>query len=135
MKYYVRSTDNMERGQIYRCNTCGNMFELINIGGGTPSCCGTEMELLSDKAKDVGAEKHVPVIEKIDGGVKVKVGSVPHPMEEDHYIAWIEIITDNETQRAFLKPGESPEAEFKIDDTTNLFAKEYCTVHGLWRSA
>jgi superoxide reductase len=125
----------MEKGQIYRCNTCGNMFELINIGGGTAvTCCGSDMELLSDAPKDVGAEKHIPVIEKTDSGVKVKIGQVPHPMEETHYIAWIEIITDNETQRVFLKPGDAPQAEFKIDDTTNLFAKEYCTVHGLWRS-
>jgi len=111
------------------------MFELINVGGGTPSCCGTEMELLSDEPKDVGAEKHIPIIEKTEDGVKVKVGSIPHPMEETHYIAWIEIITDNETQRMFLKPGDAPEATFKIDDTTNLFAKEFCTVHGLWRSS
>ncbi len=125
----------MERGQIYRCNTCGNMFELINIGGGMPACCSSEMELLSDAPKDVGAEKHIPIIEKTDDGVKVKVGKVTHPMEETHYIAWIEIITDKETQRAFLKPGDAPEAVFKIDDTNKLFAKEYCTVHGLWRSA
>jgi superoxide reductase len=134
MKYYVRSSDKMERGQIYRCNTCGNMFELIMVGGGSPTCCGSELELLSDAPKDVGAEKHIPIIEKTASGVKVKVGSVPHPMEETHYIAWIEIITDKETQRAFLKPGEAPEADFMIDDTSNLIAKEYCTVHGLWRS-
>ena len=125
----------LKRGQIFRCNTCGNMFELINVGGGTPACCGNEMEILSDAPKDVGAEKHVPIIEKTESGVKVKIGSIPHPMEETHYIAWIEIITDNETQRVFLQPGDAPEAVFKIDDTTNLFAKEYCTVHGLWRSA
>jgi superoxide reductase len=124
----------LEKGQIFRCNTCGNMFELILVGGGASTCCGTEMELLSDAPKDVGAEKHIPVIEKTDSGVKVKVGSVPHPMEESHYIAWIEIITDNGTQRAFLKPGEAPEAEFMLEDTSNIIAKEYCTIHGLWRS-
>src|SRR4030042_4457299 len=106
----------MERGQIYRCNICGNMVELIQVGGGTPACCGTNMEPLSDEPKDVGPEKHLPIIEKTDKGVKVKVGSVPHPMEEKHFIECIEIITDNETQRAFLKPGEAPEAVFKLDN-------------------
>ena len=124
----------LEKGQIFRCNTCGNMFELIFVGGGTYTCCGTEMELLSDAPKDVGAEKHIPIIEKTDSGVKVKVGKVAHPMEEKHYIAWIEIITDNGTQRAFLKPGMAPEAEFLVNDITNLKAKEYCIIHGLWRS-
>ncbi len=124
----------LEKGQIFRCNTCGNLFELIYEGGGTSSCCGTEMELLSDAPKDVGAEKHIPIIEKTDSGVKVKVGKVEHPMEEKHYIAWIEIITDNGTQRAFLKPGMAPEAEFMVNDLNNLKAKEYCIIHGLWRS-
>ena len=124
----------LERGQIFRCNTCGNMFELILVGGGSPTCCGSDMELLSDDPQDVGAEKHIPIIEKTDSGVKVKVGQIPHPMEEKHYIAWIEIITDNETQRAFLKPGDAPEAEFMVEDINNLKAKEYCIIHGLWRS-
>ncbi len=114
----MRGVLNMlEKGQIFRCNTCENMFELIHIGGGTSQCCGTEMELLSDAPKDVGAEKHIPIIEKTDSGVKVKVGRVQHPMEETHYIAWIEIITDTGTQREFLEPGMAPEAEFKVDDT------------------
>ncbi len=124
----------LEKGQIYRCNTCGNMFELVRVGGGSSSCCGNDMELLSDLPKDVGGEKHIPIIEKIDSGVKVKIGQVPHPMEETHYIAWIELINDNTTQRAFLKPGDAPEAVFKLDNTDNLMAKEYCTVHGLWKS-
>ncbi len=124
----------LERGQIFRCNTCGNMFELILVGGGSPTCCGSDLELLSDAPKDTGAEKHIPIIEKTDSGVKVKIGKVAHPMEEKHYIAWIEIITDNETQRAYLKPGMKPEAEFKIDNTNNLVAKEYCIIHGLWKS-
>ncbi len=113
----------VERGQIYRCNTCGNIFELIHVGGGTPTCCGTELEILSDKPKSVGAEKHIPIIEKTDKGVKVKVGEIPHPMEEKHYIAWIEILTDNETQRVFLKPGDTPEAEFNVEYTNNLYVR------------
>ena len=124
----------LERGQIFRCNTCGNMFELIMVGGGTPTCCGSDLELLSDDPKDVGAEKHIPIIEKTGSGVKVKVGKVQHPMEEKHYIAWIEIITDKGTQRAYLKPGDLPEAEFMVDDISNIKAKEYCIIHGLWRS-
>jgi superoxide reductase len=125
----------LERGQIFMCNTCGNMFELIHVGGGSSTCCGTEMELLSDDPKDVGAEKHIPIIEKTDSGVNVKVGRVPHPMEDTHYIAWIEIITgNNRTQRAFLKPGMKPEADFIVDDISNIKAKEYCIIHGLWRS-
>jgi len=124
----------LERGQIFRCNTCGNMFELIMVGGGTPTCCGSDLELLSDDPKDVGAEKHIPIIEKTGSGVKVKVGKVPHPMEEKHYIAWIEIITDKGTQRVYLKPGDLPEAEFMVDDISNIKAKEYCIIHGLWRS-
>ena len=110
------------------------MFELIHVGGGASTCCGTDMELLSDEPKDVGAEKHIPIIEKTDSGVKVKVGKVAHPMEEKHYIEWIEIITDNGTQRAFLNPGMAPEADFMVDDTSNLKAKIYCIIHGLWRS-
>lgn len=110
------------------------MFELIFVGGGSPTCCGNELELLSDDPKDVGQEKHIPIIEKTDSGVKVKVGEVPHPMEDTHYIAWIEIITDNATQRKFLKPGDAPEAEFLVEDTSNIQAKEYCIIHGLWRS-
>lgn len=124
----------LERGQIFRCNTCGNMFELIMVGGGTPTCCGSDLELLSDDPKDLGAEKHIPIIEKTGPGVKVKVGKVPHPMEEKHYIAWIEIITDKGTQRVYLKPGDLPEAEFMVDDISNIKAKEYCIIHGLWRS-
>jgi len=79
----------------------------------------------------VGKEKHVPVIEKIAGGIKVKVGSVPHPMEEKHYIEWIEVIADGKAYRQFLKPGEAPEAIFKIEAKT-ITAREYCNVHGLW---
>ena len=125
----------LEKGQIFRCNTCGNIFELIHIGGGEAvTCCGSDMEKLSDAPKDVGAEKHIPIIEKTDSGVKVKVGKVQHPMEEKHYIAWIEIITDKGTQRAYLKPGMVPEVEFMVDDVNNLIAREYCIIHGLWKS-
>lgn len=124
----------MGKGQIYRCNSCGNILELINEGSGIPTCCGVNFEILNDKPKNVGVEKHLPIIKKTDTGVKVKVGEIPHPMEEEHHISWIEIITDNGIQKVFLKPGDAPEAEFNIEDTDKLTARQYCTVHGLWKS-
>ena len=126
----------MEKGQIYRCNVCGNIVELIHVGGGNLVCCGNEMELLSEEPKDVGAEKHVPVLEKTEKGFKVKVGSVPHPMEETHFIEWIELQAGDEVCKKFLKPGDTPEAEFELEDVdlSDVKAREYCTIHGLWRS-
>jgi len=117
--------------QIYKCNICGNIVEVLHVGGGTLVCCGQPMELLKEKTEDAGMEKHVPVIEKTEKGVKVKVGSVPHPMEEKHYIEWIELIVDGQSFRKFLKPGDLPEAEFAVQGK-NLEAREYCNLHGLW---
>ena len=119
--------------QIYKCNICGNIVEVIHSGVGQLVCCGQPMELLTEKTADVGLEKHVPVIEKIGNKVKVKVGSVPHPMEQKHYIEWIEIIADGKTCRNFLKPGDKPEAEFEIT-AKKIEAREYCNIHGLWKS-
>ncbi len=119
--------------QIYKCSVCGNIVEVIHAGGGELVCCGKPMELLVENTTDAAQEKHVPVIEKIDGGVKVKVGSVAHPMEEKHYIEWIEVIADGRACRKFLKPGDAPEAVFKIEGE-NLIAREYCNLHGLWKS-
>jgi len=120
--------------QIYKCNICGNIVEVLHAGVGELVCCGQPMELLPEKTEDVGQEKHVPVIEKTESGVKVKIGSVPHPMEEKHYIEWIEFIADGEVYRHFLKPGDKPEAEFCVE-AENITAREYCNVHGLWKSA
>lgn len=120
--------------QIYRCNVCGNIVEVLHVGQGELVCCGQPMELLQAKAADEGKEKHVPVIEADDKGVKVKVGSVPHPMEEKHYIEWVEVITDGDGCRQFLKPGDKPEAEFDIK-SKKVAAREYCSVHGLWKSS
>ena len=92
-----------ERLQVYRCEVCGNIVEVLHSGVGELVCCGQPMTLLEEKAKDVGLEKHVPVIEKTEAGIKVKVGSIPHPMEEKHYIEWIELIADDQVYRAFLK--------------------------------
>jgi len=117
--------------QIYKCPVCGNVVELLVSGGGKLVCCGKPMELLTEKTADQAKEKHVPVIEKTDKGIKVKVGSVPHPMEEKHYIAFIEIIADGKIFRKFLKPGEKPEAEFEVK-AEKIEAREYCNLHGLW---
>ncbi len=121
-----------EINQIYKCNICGNIVEVLHTGAGELVCCGQPMELLKEKTEDEGNEKHVPVIEKTETGVKVKVGQIPHPMEENHYIEWIEIIADGKTCRKHLKPGEQPEAEFEIK-AENIQAREHCNVHGLWK--
>ncbi len=122
-----------ERRQIYRCNSCGNIVEVLHAGDGELVCCGQPMELLKEKTEDAGLEKHVPVIEKTETGLKVKVGSVSHPMEEKHYIEWIEVIADGRVYRKFLKPGDKPEAEFELK-SEEIGAREYCTIHGLWKS-
>jgi len=119
--------------QVYRCNICGNIVEVLHTGQGELVCCGEPMELLTEKTKDAGLEKHVPVIETTAKGIKVRVGDVPHPMETKHYIEWIEIIADGKSCRIFLKPGEKPEAEFVIGPQ-KVAAREYCSVHGLWKS-
>jgi len=119
--------------QVYKCEVCGNIVEVLHEGAGELVCCGQPMTLLVEKTADTGKEKHVPVIEKTGGGVKVKVGNVPHPMEEKHYIEWIELTADGTVYRRFLKPGEAPEATFAVT-ATNLAAREHCNVHGLWKS-
>jgi len=122
----------IERKQIYKCNVCGNIVEVLHVGGGQLVCCGQPMELLKEKTEDVGKEKHVPAIEETETGVIVKVGSVAHPMEESHYIEWIEVIDDERSYRKFLKPGDKPEAEFEVKGG-KIEAREYCNLHGLWR--
>lgn len=119
--------------QIYKCSVCGHIVEVLHPGAGQLVCCGQPMELLKEKIQDVGLEKHVPVIEKTANGVRVKVGSISHPMEEKHYIEWIEIIADARYCRKFLKPGDKPEAEFEVK-AEKIIAREYCNIHGLWKS-
>lgn len=123
-----------KRNQIYRCNICGNIVEVLHAGGGQLVCCGQNMELLEASTQDQGYEKHVPVIEKNGDTVKVKVGSVAHPMEESHYIEWVELIAGDKSYRKFLNPGDSPEVEFCNIDSNDLQAREYCNVHGLWKT-
>jgi len=122
-----------KRLQVYKCEICGNVVEVLHEGAGELVCCGQPMTLLVEKTADTGKEKHVPVIEKTGGGVKVKIGDVPHPMEEKHYIEWIEVIADGNAYRHFLKPGDAPEATFAIT-AASVTAREYCNVHGLWKS-
>ena len=122
-----------ERLQVYKCELCGNIVEVLHVGEGELVCCGEPMKLLQENTVDAAKEKHVPVIEKIDGGYKVKVGSVPHPMKDEHYIEWIELIAGDEIMVAFLKPGAAPEAVFKTD-AAEVSAREFCTVHGFWKS-
>ncbi len=122
-----------EKLEVYKCNVCGNIVEVLYSGGGTLVCCNENMELLAEKSKDEGNEKHVPVVEETENGVKVKVGSIPHPMEEKHFIQWVQIIAGDEVCRKFLNPGEAPEAEFEIG-AEGVKAREYCNIHGLWTS-
>jgi len=121
-----------EKLEIYKCNACGNIVEILSAGDGQLECCNQAMEKLTAKTSDQGKEKHVPVIEQGDGTITVKVGSVTHPMEENHYIEWIEIIADGKTCRQFLKPGDQPQAVFNID-SASIIAREHCSVHGLWK--
>ncbi|UCE96494.1 MAG: desulfoferrodoxin [Candidatus Bathyarchaeota archaeon] len=122
-----------EMMQVYKCDICGNIVEVLHGGAGQLVCCGEPMSLLREKVKDTGLEKHVPVVEKVGEGVKVKVGSIPHPMEQNHYIEWIEITSDSGICRKFLKPGDMPEADFKTT-AEKVKAREYCSIHGLWKS-
>lgn len=117
---------------IYKCELCGNIVQVLHTGEGALVCCGQEMKLLSEKTADAANEKHVPVIEKTDAGYLVKVGSVPHPMQDEHYIEWIELIADGKSYRQYLKPGDAPEAEFCVQAEA-VSAREYCNVHGLWK--
>lgn len=117
--------------EVYKCEMCGNIVEVLHAGGGDLSCCGQEMKLLSENTVDAAKEKHVPVIEKVDGGYKVTVGSVAHPMEEKHYIEWIELLADGKAYRQFLNPGDAPTATFNVTATT-VSARELCNLHGVW---
>ncbi len=118
---------------IYKCEICGNIVEVVHAGDGELVCCGKPMVNLVEKTADQGKEKHVPVIEKTDCGVKVKVGSVAHPMEEKHQIEWIEVLADGVAYRQFLKPGDKPEAEFCVQ-ADKIEARELCNLHGLWKA-
>ena len=122
-----------ERYEVYKCEACGNIVEVLVGGEGELVCCGESMQRMTENTVDAAKEKHVPVIERTADGVTVKVGDVPHPMEEKHYIQWIELIADGVTHRQFLNPGSEPEAIFTVS-ATDLVAREYCNLHGLWKA-
>jgi len=120
-----------KRLEIYKCSTCGNIVEVLDGGAGELVCCGSPMTLMTENTVDAAKEKHVPVIEMGAGKITVKIGSVPHPMEEKHYIEWIELIADGKAYRHFLKPGDVAEATFDVTAEA-VTAREYCNLHGLW---
>ncbi len=121
-----------KRLEVYKCEVCGNMVEMVHAGIGELVCCGQPMKLMTENTVDAAREKHIPVVEKVDGGFRVKVGSVLHPMEEKHYIEWIELIADGKAYRQFLNPGDAPEALFSIE-ADQITARAYCNIHGLWK--
>ncbi|MBN1896691.1 MAG: desulfoferrodoxin [Candidatus Aenigmarchaeota archaeon] len=118
--------------EVYKCNVCGNITEVVHAGPGELVCCGQPMQLMKENTVDAVREKHVPVIEKTENGIIVKVGSVEHPMEKEHYIEWIEVFADGLSCRKFLGPGEKPIAEFDIEAEA-VQAREFCNLHGLWK--
>jgi superoxide reductase len=122
-----------EKLEVYICEICGNIVEVLQGGVGELVCCDEPMKLLKENTVDASKEKHVPVIEATDHGIKVKVGSVAHPMEPKHFIMWIELIAEGKSYKAFLKPGDAPEATFCID-AKEVTARAYCNLHGLWKS-
>lgn len=119
--------------QVFKCKICGNIVEMVHTGAGALVCCNQPMVLMEENTVDAAKEKHVPVLEKKENGYLVKVGSVAHPMLAEHYIEWIEVIAGGKIYRQHLQPGDAPQAFFKIEDT-DVYAREYCNLHGLWKS-
>ena len=124
----------VKRLEVYKCEVCGNIVEALHGGAGQLVCCNQPMVKLEENSVDAAKEKHVPVVEKVDGGFKVKVGSVAHPMEEKHFIEWIELVAGEKSYKQFLKPGDAPEAVFLVEASSPT-ARAYCNVHGFWKSA
>jgi superoxide reductase len=122
-----------KKNEVYKCALCGNIVEVLHVGAGELVCCGQGMDLLAENSVDAAQEKHVPVIEKVADGYKVAVGSAPHPMEEKHYIEFIELIADGKVYRQNLNPGDAPEAFFCVD-AAEVTAREFCNLHGLWKA-
>ncbi len=121
-----------QRLQVYKCEVCGNIIEVLHEGAGELVCCNQPMKLMEEKTAEAATEKHVPVVEKTADGIKVTVGSVPHPMQDEHYIEWVQVIAGDGAYRIFLKPGGAPEGVFKTD-LGDVAAREYCNVHELWK--
>ncbi len=123
-----------ERLQVYKCGVCGNIVEVLHGGVGELVCCKRPMKLMTENTEDAAKEKHVPVIEKDGNKVTVKVGSVPHPMEDSHFIEWVEVIEGDNVNRRFLSPGSAPEAVFENISGGEIVAREFCNLHGLWKA-
>ncbi len=121
------------KNEVYKCPLCGNIVEVLHTGAGELVCCGQPMDLMAENTVDAALEKHVPVVEKVDNGYKVSVGSVAHPMEEKHWIEWIELVADGKVYRQDLAPGQSPEATFCVE-AAEVTARAYCNLHGHWKS-
>jgi len=122
-----------ERFEVYKCEICGNIVEVLDGGAGELVCCGEPMKLMKANTVDASREKHVPVVEKSGAGCKVKVGGVAHPMEAKHYIEWVELAAGGRVRRQFLKPGDAPEAVFGANPA-GASARAYCNLHGLWKA-
>jgi superoxide reductase len=121
------------RLEVYHCEICGNLVEVLHGESGELVCCGQPMDLLEENTTDAAQEKHVPVVEEVEGGYRVSVGSDAHPMEANHYIEWIELVAGDETHIVFLEPGQAPEAVFRVG-AGEVTARAYCNLHGLWKS-
>jgi superoxide reductase len=122
-----------ERLEVYKCEVCGNIVEILTGSMGSLVCCNKEMKLMAEKIEDAKAEKHVPVLHERGSSVKITVGAIPHPMEEAHYIEWIEVLNGDYVNRKYLKPSDEPAAEFYVGNHTGLILRSYCNLHGLWK--
>ncbi len=120
-----------KRSEVYKCSICGLIVDVMRSGAGSLICCGKNMDLVKENTVDAATEKHVPVIERGDGTITVKVGDVAHPMEDKHYIEWIELLADGKVYRTYLAPGDTPEATFNVT-ATDVTAREHCNLHGHW---
>ena len=123
----------MAKNRFYICEKCGNIVEMVNASGVTPHCCGQKMSVLEAGVVEASREKHIPEVEVIDGRVNVVVGSVLHPMAEEHSILWIELVSDKGAQRKYLNPGEAPAVSFLLKDEKPIEVYAYCNLHGLWK--
>ena len=123
-----------EKLQVYKCMVCGNIVEVLHPGAGKLVCCGQNMNLFTENTEDASHEKHVPMVKREDGKVIVKVGSTPHPMEDKHYIEWVELITGGKVYRRLLVPGDIPEVIFDCEEDKHMVIREYCNIHGLWKT-
>ena len=122
-----------EMGQLYKCRHCGQVVEVLD-GGALPVCCGETMICQAANTVEASHEKHIPVVEVQDNGILVKIGSEPHPMTEEHYIEWVEVINGCYSNRYYFKPGDRPQAAFYVPMQPNLVVRAYCNIHGLWQN-